>query len=103
MERFALLVDAGYFFAAGAEAAFGSGVPRREIRLVDPERAIQDLHEQAAALCGDLQLLRVYWYDAMPGPSLLCRARRRSPAVSVVRPVSRCHAAPDGLIWPRDG
>jgi len=70
MERFALLVDAGYFFAAGAEAAFGSGVPRREIRLVDPERAIQDLHEQAAALCGDLQLLRVYWYDAMPGPSL---------------------------------
>lgn len=70
MERFALLVDAGYFFAAGAEAAFGSGVPRREIRLVDPERAVRDLHEQAAALCGDLQLLRVYWYDAMPGPSL---------------------------------
>lgn len=70
MERFALLVDAGYFFAAGAEAAFGSGVPRREIRLVDPERAVHDLHEQAAALCGDLQLLRVYWYDAMPGPSL---------------------------------
>jgi hypothetical protein len=70
MERFALLVDAGYFFAAGAEVAFGSGVPRREIRLVDPERAVRDLHEQAAALCGDLQLLRVYWYDAMPGPSL---------------------------------
>jgi len=70
MERFALLVDAGYFFAAGAEAAFGSGVPRREIRIVDPEQAIQDLHEQASALCGDLQLLRVYWYDAMPGPSL---------------------------------
>ena len=70
MERFALLIDAGYFFAAGAEAAFGSGVPRREIRLVDPERAVQDLHEQAAALCGDLQLLCTYWYDAMPGPSL---------------------------------
>lgn len=70
MERFALLVDAGYFFAAGAEAAFGSGVPRREIRLVDPERAVQELHEQAAALCGDVELLRVYWYDAMPGPSL---------------------------------
>ncbi len=70
MERFALLVDAGYFFAAGAEAAFGSGAPRREIRLVDPERAIQDLYEQAAALCGDVQLLRIYWYDAMPGPSL---------------------------------
>jgi hypothetical protein len=70
MERFALLVDAGYFFAAGAEAAFGSGVPRREIRLVDPERAVKELHEQAADLCGGLPMLRIYWYDAMPGPSL---------------------------------
>lgn len=70
MERFALLVDAGYFFAAGAEAAFGSGVPRREIRLVDPERAVKELHEQAAGLCEGLPLLRVYWYDAMPGPAL---------------------------------
>lgn len=70
MERFALLVDAGYFFAAGAEATLGSGVPRREIRLVDPERAVRELHHQAAALCGDVELLRVYWYDAMPGPSL---------------------------------
>ncbi|GAB3261382.1 NYN domain-containing protein [Nocardioides dilutus] len=70
MERFALLVDAGYFFAAGAEAAFGSAVSRREIRLVDPALAVSELHQQAAALCGDVQLLRVYWYDAMPGPSL---------------------------------
>lgn len=70
MERFALLVDAGYLFAAGTEAAFGRGIPRREIRLVDPESAVRNLHERAAALCGDLQLLRVYWYDAMPGPSL---------------------------------
>lgn len=70
MDRFALLVDAGYFFAAGTEAAFGANTPRREVRLADPARAVRELHEQASGLCGGLQLLRVYWYDAMPGPSL---------------------------------
>jgi hypothetical protein len=70
MDRFALLVDAGYFFAAGSEAAFGSTLTRREVRLVDPALAVTELHQQAAALCGDVQLLRVYWYDAMPGPAL---------------------------------
>jgi len=70
VDRFALLVDAGYLFAAGSEAAFGSIVPRREIRLAEPTRAVRDLHQRAAQVCGDMQLLRVYWYDAMPGPAL---------------------------------
>lgn len=70
MDRFALLVDAGYFFAGGSEAAFGAVVPRREVRLSDPGAAVEDLHRQAALLCDGVQLLRVYWYDAMPGPTL---------------------------------
>lgn len=70
MDRFALLVDAGYFYAAGSDAAFGEPVARRELRLADPEKAVRELQQQASKLCGDLQLLRVYWYDAMPGPVL---------------------------------
>lgn len=70
MDRFALLVDAGYFFAGGAEAAFGTKLPRKEIRLVDPATAVESLQEQAQDLCAKIQLLRVYWYDAMPGPTL---------------------------------
>lgn len=70
MDRFALLVDAGYFFAGGSEAAFGVVAPRRDLRLRDTSMAVQELHEQAGALCGGLPLLRVYWYDAMPGPQL---------------------------------
>ncbi len=70
MDRFALLVDAGYFYAAGSDAAFGEPVARRELRLADPEKAVRELQQEAAKLCGDIQLLRVYWYDAMPGPVL---------------------------------
>lgn len=70
MDRFALLVDAGYFFAGGSEAAFGTVLPRRDLRLRDTSVAVEALHQQAGALCGGVQLLRVYWYDAMPGPQL---------------------------------
>ncbi|BEH02749.1 NYN domain-containing protein [Brooklawnia propionicigenes] len=70
MDRFALLVDAGYFFAGGSEAAFGVVLPRKDLRLRDTGTAVQELHTQAGTLCGDVQLLRIYWYDAMPGPQL---------------------------------
>lgn len=70
MDRFALLVDAGYFYAGGSEAAFGAVTARKEIRLKDPAASVQGLHEMASQLCDGTQLLRVYWYDAMPGPTL---------------------------------
>lgn len=70
MDRFALFVDAGYFFAGGSEAAFGVVLPRRELRLRDPKAAVEELHRQAGVLCGGVQLLRMYWYDAMPGPTM---------------------------------
>lgn len=69
MDRYALLVDAGYFFAAGAEACFDPVPSRREIRLANPAQAIAGLKQRSAALCDNIQLLRVYWYDAMPGPT----------------------------------
>lgn len=69
MDRFALLVDAGYFFAGGSEAAFGSVLPRKQLRLKDPAAAIQSIQTLASELCDGIQLLRVYWYDAMPGPT----------------------------------
>jgi len=72
MDRFALLVDAGYFFAAGAEVRFGSNVQRHDMRLADSARVIDDLRVRAEQACPGMQLLRVYWYDATRGavPSL---------------------------------
>jgi hypothetical protein len=37
MDRFAIFVDAGYFFAAGAYAITSSHVPRRNISLTSDE------------------------------------------------------------------
>lgn len=61
MDRYAIFVDAGYFFAAGGELVHG--VPRRErldvepYALLDRLRAIAAEHDR-----GDF--LRMYWYDA---------------------------------------
>lgn len=70
MERYAIFVDAGYFFAGGAQAAFGVSTPRKQLSLKTPANLVDALHQQAAQACAGIQLLRVYWYDAMPGPRL---------------------------------
>ena len=70
MERYAILVDAGYFFAGGGQAAFGGPTPRKQLSLKSPEGLVNALNQQAAHACNGIQLLRVYWYDAMPGPRL---------------------------------
>lgn len=70
MDRYAIFVDAGYFFAAGAQATFGSQIPRKQLALKSPPAMLSDLCSRTSAVAGDLQLLRVYWYDAMPGPHL---------------------------------
>ncbi len=82
------------------------GGPRREHpRYAPPSRddGSPSQHLASPVPAGSSLVHAMGAVTAMPGPSLLCRARRQSPAVSVVRPVSRCHAASDGLIWPRDG
>jgi len=70
MNRFAIFVDAGYFFAAGAEAAFAKGTTRKQVSLKSPALMLDDLCASAALPTGNLPLLRIYWYDAMPGPRL---------------------------------
>lgn len=68
MERLAVFVDAGYFFAAGAEAACGQPTPRKSVSLLAPESMLSDLTSKALQAAGSTNLLRIYWYDAMPGP-----------------------------------
>lgn len=72
MERMAIFVDAGYFFAAGAEASTGVPTPRKTVSLKNPDAMLQSLVQKAVAAASNKSLLRTYWYDAMPGsrPSL---------------------------------
>lgn len=70
MDRYAIFVDAGYFFAAGAQAAFGSQISRKQVTLKSPPAMFADLCTKASAAAGGIPLLRAYWYDAMPGPRL---------------------------------
>lgn len=72
MDRMAIFVDAGYFFAAGAEAATGVPTPRKTVSLKNPGAMLQSLNQKAAEAASNKSLLRTYWYDAMPGsrPSL---------------------------------
>lgn len=69
MDRAAIFVDAGYFFAAGSVAITGNKLQRKDLSLNIPEM-VAKLSEFAKQITG-LPLLRIYWYDgAMPkGPS----------------------------------
>lgn len=64
MDRVAVFVDAGYFFAQGSAAKFGSVVARADLQLRAPEaiKALRQFSEQ----CSGLPLLRIYWYDGAP-------------------------------------
>ena len=68
MDRFAVFVDAGYFFAAGAYAVTSSNIPRRNISLVSAETTIKEICGYWEKQSSTPALLRVYWYDAMMGP-----------------------------------
>lgn len=70
MDRYAILVDAGYFFAAGAQAAFVSQPPRKQVALKSPADMLASLCEETSVIVDNISLLRIYWYDAMPGPRL---------------------------------
>jgi uncharacterized LabA/DUF88 family protein len=70
MDRYAIFLDAGYFFSAGAQVAEGRKIQRKLIALKAPEKAIVALCSAAAPQANNIPLLRTYWYDAMPGPRL---------------------------------
>lgn len=70
MDRYAIFVDAGYFFAAGAQAALGRSIPRKQVSIKSPQQLFCALCAKASIITDNLPLLRAYWYDAMPGPRL---------------------------------
>lgn len=70
MDRYAIFNDAGYFFAAGANAAFGAQTPRKHVSIKSPQNLFDELCVIASEISGGIHLLRAYWYDAMPGPRL---------------------------------
>ena len=61
MDRVAVFVDAGYFFAQGSKELCGAKLTRANIRL-DHQVLIATLKDFAQSLSG-LPLLRIYWYD----------------------------------------
>lgn len=66
MRRYAIFVDAGYFFAAGGFALNQKvKTPRRSIKLIDPASTVASLQQLASVQTGGADLLRTYWYDAM--------------------------------------
>lgn len=75
MNRIAVFVDAGYFFASASELLFGTPLRRGEMRLANAEFA-QYLAQTAETVAG-CPLLRIYWYDGTnsgPTPAHLAMA-----------------------------
>jgi hypothetical protein len=61
MNRIAIFVDAGYFYASASELLFGTPLRRGELRLANAEFA--QYLAQVAETIGGCPLLRIYWYD----------------------------------------
>ena len=75
MNRIAVFVDAGYFYASASELLFGTPLRRGELRLANAEFA-QYLAQYAEGIAG-CPLLRIYWYDGTnsgPTPAHLAMA-----------------------------
>jgi uncharacterized LabA/DUF88 family protein len=66
MDRVAVFVDAGYFFAAGSALISGNGSQKRSLLEFDERAAIETLQEFSVEIANQ-RLLRIYWYDAAPG------------------------------------
>lgn len=68
MDRYAILTDAGYFFAAGGAALLpGQGkIKRATLALKNHEALLMELRGLCDPLCVPASLLRMYWYDAPP-------------------------------------
>jgi len=73
MRRYAVCVDAGYLFAQGSVALTGIK-QRREILVIDPAKAIEELRAVASRRVGpqssfgqSADFLRIYWYDGALG------------------------------------
>jgi hypothetical protein len=75
MNRIAVFVDAGYFYASASELLFGQPLRRGETRLANTE--FVHYLTQCAEAIGGCPLLRIYWYDGTnsgPTPAHLAMA-----------------------------
>jgi uncharacterized LabA/DUF88 family protein len=63
MDRVAVLVDAGYFFAAGSALVSGSVSQARAAIIFDEKAAVRELQTLAHSVAQNSPLLRIYWYD----------------------------------------
>lgn len=73
--RAAIFIDAGYLYAAGSSAVCGHVRPRHEVQL-HVQEAIAKLKETANQRTGNVQLLRIYWYDGSSAGDLSAEHRR---------------------------
>lgn len=62
MNRTAVFVDAGYFYAQGSALIHGSRVSRPSIHL-NIDAAIQAITQRSLQRANNGSLLRIYWYD----------------------------------------
>lgn len=72
MDRVAVLVDAGYFFAAGSALVGGGEKAKRSLITLDVPATVTALKQLATKVTGGRALLRIYWYDgasARSGPT----------------------------------
>jgi len=78
MDRFVVMVDAGYLLAKSIEIVSGrASRERRDLVINDPARLIELLATQALTTFGlrGRELLRVYWYDGMLPSGLTSQQR----------------------------
>ncbi len=61
--RCGIFVDAGYVFAQGSTALFGAKQKQSEL-ILKSSSVINLLIETKNKLCPNIELLRIYWYDA---------------------------------------
>jgi uncharacterized LabA/DUF88 family protein len=63
MNRVAVMVDAGYFFAAGSAVVGGSAKQKRQQVSLDERATCDSLKQLANDVSHGAPLLRIYWYD----------------------------------------
>jgi uncharacterized LabA/DUF88 family protein len=68
MNRFIVLVDAGYLLSQSVQALSNmESRARKDVEIHDPAGLISMIVSNAAASLGNQDLLRVYWYDGVFG------------------------------------
>jgi len=68
MDRFAVLVDAGYLLSQSVQIlSHQQSKSRKDIAISDPQGLVGKIIENSIEALGNRKLLRVYWYDGVSG------------------------------------